>query len=89
MESFGPVIAIREHAPERRSAFDRAFTNAIVRWNRGRDSGPVEIAYQYLLVVARRVVRIRIRLFKLLAVPANISATETLLCQLFASCAPA
>jgi ubiquinone/menaquinone biosynthesis C-methylase UbiE len=89
MESFGPVTAIREHAPERRSAFDRAFTNAIVRWNRGRDSGPVEIAYQYLLVVARRVVRIRIRLFKLLAVPANISATETLLCQLFASCAPA
>jgi hypothetical protein len=56
MDTFGPVIAIRaslEGAPERQAAFDRAFTNAIVRWNRGRDGGPVEIAYQYLLVVAR------------------------------------
>jgi hypothetical protein len=57
METFGPIIAIRAslgRAPERHTAFDRAFTNAIVRWNRGRDSGPVEIVYEYLLVVARR-----------------------------------
>jgi ubiquinone/menaquinone biosynthesis C-methylase UbiE len=55
-ETFGPVIAIRanlERTPERHAAFNRAFTNAIVRWNRSRDSGPVEIVYQYLLVVAR------------------------------------
>jgi hypothetical protein len=42
MDDFGPVIAIRANldgAPERLAAFDRAFTNAIARWNRGRD-GP-------------------------------------------------
>ena len=57
MDDFGPVIAIRanlEGAPERLAAFDRAFTNAIVRWSHGRTTGPVEIAYEYLLVVARR-----------------------------------
>ena len=56
MDDFGPVIAIRANldgAPERLAAFDRAFTNAIARWNRGRD-GPVEVAYEYLLVVARK-----------------------------------
>jgi len=57
MDTFGPVIAIRaslEGTPEHLAAFDRAFTSAIVRWNGGRESGPVEIAFQYLLVVARR-----------------------------------
>ena len=57
MDTFGPVVAIRtnlEGAPERHAAFDRTFTNAIVKWNGGRKSGPVEIAYEYLLVVARR-----------------------------------
>jgi ubiquinone/menaquinone biosynthesis C-methylase UbiE len=57
MDDFGPVIAIRailDGAPERLAAFDRAFTNAIARWNRGRRDGPVEVAYEYLLVVARK-----------------------------------
>ena len=56
-DTFGPLIAIRadlERAPERRAALDRAFADAIVRWNGGRDVGPVEIPYEYLLVVARR-----------------------------------
>ena len=57
MDDFGPVIAIRatlDGAPERLAAFDRAFTNAIARWNRGRRDGPAEVAYEYLLVVARK-----------------------------------
>lgn len=56
-ETFPPLVAIRgslENAPERREEFDRTFSEAVVRWNRGRVVGPVEIAYQYLLVVARR-----------------------------------
>jgi 2-polyprenyl-6-hydroxyphenyl methylase/3-demethylubiquinone-9 3-methyltransferase len=56
-ETFPPLVAIRgnlEDAPERREEFDRTFSEAIVRWNGGRDVGAVEIAYQYLLVVARR-----------------------------------
>lgn len=56
-EAFPPIVAIRrnlENAPERREEFDRTFSQAIVRWNGGRDVGPVEISYQYLLVVARR-----------------------------------
>jgi SAM-dependent methyltransferase len=56
-ETFGPMVAIHaslEGAPERRAELDRAFSTAIVRWNGGRDIGPVEIAYEYLLVVARR-----------------------------------
>jgi len=26
----------------------------VIRWNQGRSTGPVEIPYEYLLVVARR-----------------------------------
>lgn len=56
-DTFPPLVAIRanlEAAPERRTEFDRVFSEAIVRWNGGRDVGPVEITYQYLLVLARR-----------------------------------
>lgn len=57
METFGPLIAIRRHlesAPERRAELDRAFLDAVTRWNKGRSSGPVEIVYEYLLVIAER-----------------------------------
>jgi ubiquinone/menaquinone biosynthesis C-methylase UbiE len=57
METFGPLVAIRASladSPDRREELDRAFSSAIVRWNGGRGDGPVEIAYEYLLVVARR-----------------------------------
>lgn len=56
-ETFPPLVAIRgnlENAPERQEELDRTFSEAIVRWNGGRDVGPVEIPYEYLLVVARR-----------------------------------
>lgn len=57
VQALGPVVAIRERlggSPDRRDEFDRAFLDAIVRWNGGVAVGPVAIAYEYLLVVARR-----------------------------------
>lgn len=57
-ESFPPLVAIRaklEHAPIDRAELDRSFLQAIVRWNDGRYAGPVEIGYEYLLVVGRKV----------------------------------
>jgi ubiquinone/menaquinone biosynthesis C-methylase UbiE len=54
-EAFGPMVAIRaslDGAPERQAALDHALLEAVVRWNGGRSTGPVEIAYEYLLVVA-------------------------------------
>jgi ubiquinone/menaquinone biosynthesis C-methylase UbiE len=56
-DSFGPVVALRESlagAPQRRAAFDRAFLEAIVRWNGSANRYKVEITYEYLLVVAGR-----------------------------------
>ena len=56
-ETFGPLVAIRHHlddAPQRRADLDRALLEAVIRWNQGRSTGPVEIPYEYLLVVARR-----------------------------------
>ncbi len=56
-EDFGPLVAIRrslDEAPERREELDRALLEAVIRWNQGRSSGPVEILYEYLLVVAER-----------------------------------
>lgn len=55
-ESFGPVVAIRaglDDAPERRAALDQSLLEAVIRWNWGRSEGPVEVPYEYLLVVAR------------------------------------
>jgi ubiquinone/menaquinone biosynthesis C-methylase UbiE len=55
-ETFGPVVAIRAslaEAPDRRAALDKALVDAVVRWNHGRSTGPVEIVYEYLLVLAQ------------------------------------
>lgn len=57
MEAFGPMVAIRrslEAAPDRRAEFDRRFAEVVVRWNGGRSAGPVEIPYEYLLVVGTK-----------------------------------
>jgi hypothetical protein len=56
-EAFGPLVAIRrnlEDAPQRRADLDRALLEAVIRWNHGRSTGPIEIPYEYLLVTARR-----------------------------------
>jgi hypothetical protein len=58
METFGPLVAIRANldgAPERLPELDRAFLEAIVSWNKGRSTRPVEIHYECQLVIARRV----------------------------------
>ena len=57
MEAFGPLVAIRaslDRNPERRAELDRRFLEAVIRWNGGRSTGPVEIAYEYLLVIGTR-----------------------------------
>ena len=57
MEAFGPLVAIRgslDHNPARRTELDRRFLEAVIRWNRGRSTGPVEIAYEYLLAIGTR-----------------------------------
>jgi ubiquinone/menaquinone biosynthesis C-methylase UbiE len=57
MEAFGPLVAIRaslDDNPERRTELDRRFLEAVIRWNRGRATGPVEIGYEYLLVIGTR-----------------------------------
>ena len=57
MEAFGPLVAIRASLvdnPERRAELDRRFLEAVIRWNGGRSTGPVEIAYEYLLVIGTR-----------------------------------
>ena len=56
-ETFGPMVAIRaglDRAPEEGGP-GSGLLDAVIRWNHGRASGPVEIAYEYLLVVARAV----------------------------------
>ncbi len=60
MEAFGPLVAIRaslEDAAERRAELDRRFLEAVIRWNQGRATGPVEIAYEYLLVIGNKTLR--------------------------------
>lgn len=52
-ETFGPAIAIRAGA-EDPEALDRDFLRFATRANQGSPGGPAEIAYEYLLVVARR-----------------------------------
>ncbi len=52
-ETFGPVIAIRSGTADP-SALDRDFLDFVSRANQGPPGGPAEIAYEYLLVVARR-----------------------------------
>jgi ubiquinone/menaquinone biosynthesis C-methylase UbiE len=57
MEAFGPLVAIRaslrDHAG-RQAELDRALLDGVIRWNRGRAEGPVDIPYEYLLVVAQK-----------------------------------
>ena len=36
------------------AGLDRALLDAVIRWNQGRAEGPVEIPYEYLLVVAQK-----------------------------------
>ena len=57
METFGPLVAIRnalDSAPQQRAELDRSFLEAVTRWNSGRSTGPVEIPYEYLLVIAQK-----------------------------------
>jgi ubiquinone/menaquinone biosynthesis C-methylase UbiE len=56
-ETFGPLIAIRaslDGDPARQAQLDGELLEAVIRWNHGRSTDPVEIPYEYLLVVARR-----------------------------------
>jgi ubiquinone/menaquinone biosynthesis C-methylase UbiE len=56
-ETFGPFMAIRaslRDQPGRQAELDRALLDGVIRWNRGRADGPVDIPYEYLLVVARK-----------------------------------
>jgi SAM-dependent methyltransferase len=53
-EAFGPIVAIRAGLgarPAALAAFDRALLDSAIRWNHGRAGGPLEIAYEYLMVV--------------------------------------
>lgn len=55
--SFGPMVAIRaslSDEPARLAALDRDFAAFITRANRGAPDGPLQIPYEYLLVVARK-----------------------------------
>jgi len=54
-ETFGPLVAIRSNLNETsRADLDRAFLDAVVRWNQGDAHGAVKIPYEYLLIVAQR-----------------------------------
>lgn len=57
VEAFGPIVAIRaslRDQPERQAELDRALLDGVIRWNRGPAEGPVDIPYEYLLVVAQK-----------------------------------
>jgi ubiquinone/menaquinone biosynthesis C-methylase UbiE len=54
--TFGPMVAILgglKDAPERAADLEREFLDFAERANRGAPGGPLEIPYEYLLVVAR------------------------------------
>jgi ubiquinone/menaquinone biosynthesis C-methylase UbiE len=56
-ETFGPMVAIRASMagqPDGAAPLDRDFIEFIERSNRGTPQGPVQIPYEYLLVVARK-----------------------------------
>lgn len=56
-ETFGPVAAIYaelDGQPEAIEALDRAFVSFVEESNSGPPGGPVELVYEYLLVVARK-----------------------------------
>lgn len=55
--TFGPVVAAYASLagqPERAAALDRDFLQFILRSNRNAPDGPVQVPYEYLLVVARK-----------------------------------
>jgi ubiquinone/menaquinone biosynthesis C-methylase UbiE len=55
--TFGPLMAIAASLadrPERSAALERDFLEFVSRANRGAPGGPVQIPYEYLLVVARK-----------------------------------
>jgi ubiquinone/menaquinone biosynthesis C-methylase UbiE len=55
-ETFGPMVAIRASMagqPDGAASLDRDFIEFIERSNHGTPQGPVQIPYEYLLVVAR------------------------------------
>ena len=55
--TFGPLVAIRaslRDQPERQAELDRALLDGVIRWNQDRAEGPVEIPFEYLLVVAQK-----------------------------------
>jgi ubiquinone/menaquinone biosynthesis C-methylase UbiE len=55
--SFGPMVAIYSglrDQPGRTADLDAAFLEFIARWNRGGAGGPMQIPYEYLLVLARK-----------------------------------
>jgi len=56
-QTFGPMVAIYTSLagqPDRTAALDRDFLEFVGRSNRGMPEGPVQIPYEYLLVVARK-----------------------------------
>lgn len=56
-QTFGPMVAIYQSLagqPERATALDRDFLEFVGRSNRGTPEAPVQIPYEYLLVVARK-----------------------------------
>jgi 2-polyprenyl-6-hydroxyphenyl methylase/3-demethylubiquinone-9 3-methyltransferase len=56
-QTFGPMVAIYRSLadePERAAALDRDFLDFVGRSNRGTPEGPVQIPYEYLLIVARK-----------------------------------
>jgi len=56
-DTFGPMVAIRASLadqPARVSGLDADFLQFAARWNRATPEDPVQIPYEYLLVVARK-----------------------------------
>lgn len=55
--TFGPMVAICTSLadnPERAAALEQDFLDFVARSSRGTPEGPVEIPYEYLLIVARK-----------------------------------
>jgi ubiquinone/menaquinone biosynthesis C-methylase UbiE len=56
-QTFGPMVAVYtslSDKPERAAALDRDFLEFVEGSNRGAPDGPLQIPYEYLLVVARK-----------------------------------
>lgn len=55
--TFGPMVAISASLaanPERAAALEQDFLDFVTRNDRGTPGGPVQISYEYLLIVARK-----------------------------------